>query len=328
MHRQLRTLGSIGAIACGAAWLCQPGMAAYPEKPISIIVTAAVGGSIDALSRQLGQFWETAIGKGFVIDNKEGGGGVTGVRYFMSRPDDGYSIMVCTEAHLTTALQKTDTFTLDDLDIINVQQFDPTSITVRADSRFKSIDDLIKEARANPGSLSWGSPASGSAALVGKLMAREFGLQVRFVPQDSGASSDTALLGGHVDFKLGTAAGDFAELGDKVRVLAIAAPKRVHFLPDVPTLDELAKKYGFKAVATLGTARIVAVRASLKAKHPDRYKQIVDSYKAAFHNPAYQEVLKKTGQAPATQFMIPAEANALMRELYEGSIKSRKEFGG
>jgi tripartite-type tricarboxylate transporter receptor subunit TctC len=315
-------------MALGVAALAEPALAQYPDKPINIVVTAAVGGSIDGLSRQLGQFWEPAIGKNFVIDNKEGGGGVTGVRYFMSRPDDGYTVMVCTEAHLTTALQKTDTFTLDDLEVINVQQFDPTSITVRADSRFKTIDELINEAKAKPGSLTWGSPTSGSAALVGKLWAKSFGLQVRFVPQDSGASSDTALIGGHVDIKLGTAAGDFAELGDKVRVLAVAAPKRLHFLPNIPTIDELAKKYGVEPIANLGTARIVAVRASLKAKHPDRYQRIVDSYKTAFHNAAYQEVLKKTGQAPATQFMTPAEANALMRQLYEGSIKSRKEFGG
>jgi tripartite-type tricarboxylate transporter receptor subunit TctC len=328
MLTHLRVLGSIAGVVLGAAFLAAPALAQYPDKPITIVVTAAVGGSIDALSRQLGQSWEPAIGKGFVIDNKEGGGGVTGVRYFMSRPDDGYTIMVCTEAHLTTALQKTDTFTLDDLEVINVQQFDPTSITVRADSRFKTIDDLIKEAKEKPNTLTWGSPTSGSAALVGKLWAKSFGLQVRFVPQDSGASSDTALMGGHVDIKLGTAAGDFAELGDKVRVLAIAAPKRVHFLPNVPTVDELAKKYGVEPIANLGTARIVAVRASLKTKHPDRYKQIVDSYKAAFHNPAYQEVLKKTGQAPATQFMTPTEANVLIRQLYEGSIKSRKEFGG
>jgi tripartite-type tricarboxylate transporter receptor subunit TctC len=309
--------------------LAHPVLAAdYPEKPINIVVSGAVGGSIDNMTRQLIQFWEQAIGKSFTVENKDGAGGITGVRYFLGRPDDGYNLLICTAAHAAGAIEKTAGLSTKDIDVINVQQFDPTTIVVRADSRFKTIDDLINEAKAKPNTLTWGSPSVGMAMMVGKLFARNLGLQVRFVPQDSGASSDAAILGGHVDFRLGTAAGDFAELGDKIRILAITGPKRLHFIPDVPILDELAAKHTLsQPIPYLGTGRLVVIHPSLKAKYPDRYKKLVESYKAAFHNPAYQEVLKKTGQANATQFMEPAEANKLFRSFVDDAIKYGKELG-
>ena len=111
-------------------------------------------------------------------------------------------------------------------------------------------------------------------------------------------------------------------------MLAHAGDKRLPYLPDVPTLNELAEKHKFKAIPVVATARLVVVHASLKAKHPDRFKKIADSYKAAFHSQGYQEVLKKTGQVRATQFMEPPAADKLARTLFENAIKMRKEAGG
>lgn len=318
--------GALCAIATGVALATAPA-AAFPDKPITIVVTASVGGSIDGLTRQLQPHWEKTLGKTFVIDNKEQASGVTGVRFFMSRPDDGHTIMICTEAHVNATLEKTDTFALKDIEFINVHQFDPVSITVLAD-RFKSIDELIAEAKAKPNSLSWGTPPTGAPAILGKLISRDWSLPLRFVPQSNGAAADTSLLGKHIEIKLGGAASDGTELGDKIRVLAHAGPKRLPYIPDTPTLDEVAQKHGLKPMPQLGTARLVAVHASFKAKHPDRFKILADSYKAAFQSPGYQEVLKKTGQARATQFYEPAEASTLAKTLFENGVKARKDLGG
>ena len=325
MSKGARFLGGIVA----ATMLAHPALAQdFPDRPINIVVSGAVGGSIDNMARQLIQFWEPAIGKGFTIENKDGAGGITGVRYFLGRPDDGYNLLICTAAHAAAAIAKTAGMSTSDIDAINVQQFDPTTIVVRADSRFKTIDDLIKEAKAKPNTLTWGSPAVGMAQMVGKLFARSLGIQVRFVPQDSGAASDTAILGGHVDYRLGTAAGDFAELGDKVRILAITGPKRLPFIPNVPIMDELAKNHSLsQPIPYLGTGRLVVVHPSLKTKHPERYKKLVETYKVAFHSAGYQDVLKKTGQANATQFMEPAEANKLFRSFVDDAVKYGKELG-
>jgi tripartite-type tricarboxylate transporter receptor subunit TctC len=310
----------ISALSGGAA------AETYPDKPITLIVTASVGGSIDALARQLAPIWEKKLGQRINVENKTGGGGIVGVRYFMQQPSDGYTVLICTEAHFTATMEKTSLKT-SDVELINMQQFDPTSFTVLETSRFKSLEDLVKEAQAKPNTITWGSPASGSAALVGKLVAKNWNVDLRFIPQAGGAETDTALLGGHVDVKVGTAAGDISELKG-VRVIAIAAPERLPFLPDVPTFNEVGAKFGFKEqIPSLGTARLVGVHATLKGKHPDRFQKLVDSYKAAFHDPAYQEVLKKTGQSIATAFYEPANATAKFRDLVDGTMKYRKDLG-
>jgi tripartite-type tricarboxylate transporter receptor subunit TctC len=328
MHRHFAWPRAAAGLIAFAAMLPGAGMAqGYPERPIAIVVSGQVGGSIDALSRQLAPVWEKAIGQKFNVDNKSGAAGITGVRYFMQQPDDGYTILVCTEAHFTAAMEKGGNLKSTDIELINMHQFDPTSFTVLDKSRFKSLEDLVKEAQQKPNTVTWGSPAVGAAALVGKLFAKNWKLDVRYIPQAGGAEADTALLGGHVDVKVGTAAGDISEL-QGVRVLAIAAPERAAFLPDVPTFNEVGAKLGFtNTIPSLGTARLVVVHASFKNKHPDRYRKLVETYKTAFHDPGYQATMKKTGQALSTSFYEPATATSRFRELVEDTLKYQKELG-
>jgi len=329
MFARFLSYGAVAGLAALAA-MSLPGSGVaqtYPERPITIIVSASVGGSIDALTRQLVPYWEKTLGGTFVVENKEGAGGITGVRYFLEQPDDGYTIMVNTEAHFTATVEKTGTVKAEDVEVINLQQFDPTTFTVLEPSRFKTLEDLVKEAQEKPNTITWGSPSTGSAAMVGKLVARNWDLDLRFVPQAGGAESDTALLGGHVDVKVGTAAGDTSEL-QGVRVLAVSSRERLPFLPDVPTFNEVGAKLGFKGeIPNLGTGRMIVTHASMKAKHPEIFQKLAESYKAAFNDPGYQEVLKKTGQALATRFQEPEAATEQFRQLVDDSIKYRKELG-
>ncbi len=328
MFRSIWAASAAGILALAVQAL--PGTASaqdYPDKPITIVVSASVGGSVDALARQLAPYWEKTLGQTIVIENKEGAGGITGVRYFMEQPADGYAVLVGTEAHFTAAAEKAVGFGSSDVELINLQQFDPTTFTVLETSRFASLEDLVKEAQEKPNTITWGSPPTGSAAIVGQLVTRNWKLDLRFVPQAGGAESDTALLGGHVDVKVGTAAGDVSEL-QGVRVLAVASSERMHFLPDVPTFNEVAEKMGFEKIPNLGTARHVLVRAEVKKDHPERFQKLAESFAAAFHDPAYQQALKDTGQALATSFHEPDESTARFRELVDEGLKYRKELGG
>lgn len=318
------------AAAVVATSLAVPGAASaqdYPSQPVRIVVSASVGGSVDALARQLAPYWEKTLGQKIIVENKEGAGGITGVRYFMEQPADGYTLLVGTEAHFTAAVEKTGEFGSSDVELINLQQFDPTTFTVLETSRFNSLEDLVKEAQEKPNTITWGSPPTGSAAIVGKLVTRNWKLDLRFVPQSGGAESDTALLGGHVDVKVGTAAGDVSELKG-VRVLAVASPERLHFLPDTPTFNEVAEKLGFEKIPNLGTARHVLVRSGVKTDHPERFQKLAESFDAAFHDPEYQQALKDTGQALATNFSEPEASTSQFRELVDDGIKYRKELGG
>lgn len=299
----------------------------YPERPVIIVISGQVGGTIDSMARQLLPFWEKALGQSLVIDNRSGGSGITGVRYFMEQPDDGYTIMIGTEAHYSASMEKDPNLKSTDIELINMQQFDPAAITVLETSRFATMEDLVKEAQANPGSISWGSPPTGAPALVGKLVANNWDLDFRYVPQAGGVESDTALLGGHVDFKVGTATGDSTELPG-AKVIAVASPERLAFLPDVPTLNEVGAALGLTGeIPSLGSARLVLTHASLKAEHPDRFEILASSYNAALQDPEYQKVLAESGQAAYLNIYTPDEATALFRGLVEDTIKYNKELG-
>ena len=120
---------------------------------------------------------------------------------------------------------------------------------------------------------------------------------MRFVPQSNGAAADTALLGGHIDIKLGGGASDGVELGDKVRVLANRGAEATGISAGCADARRgRARSTGSRRCRISARRAMWRCMPSLKTKHPDRYKVIVDSYKAAFHSAGYQEALKKTGQ--------------------------------
>ena len=326
MAHRLLVSRAIGGLFIAAALLGPASTHAqqFPQKPITIVVSASVGGSIDALARQLAPYWEKTLGATFVVQNREGADGITGVRYFMSRPDDGYTILITTEAHVTATAEKAG-LKPEEIELINLQQYAPTAWIVLESSRFKSMDDLIKEAREKPDTISWGSPPTGNPRIVGAAVQKAWNLRLRYVPQKSGAATDAALLGGHIDIKAGSAS-DVAEVKG-ARVLAVSARERVPFLGDAPTFNELVAKLKLGGtIPNLGTGRLIAVRSSLKSKRPEIFKKLAESYERAFHNPAYQDVLKKTGQSLVTQFRKPADATAQFRELVSESIKNRKTY--
>lgn len=304
----------------------EAGAQTYPDKPITIVVSGQVGGTVDAMTRQFAPYWEKALGQTIVVENKSGAAGVTGVRYFLEQPDDGYTVLIGTEAHYSAAMEKDANLKSTNVELINMHEFDPAVFTVLETSRFKSLEELVKEAQQTPKSVSWGSPPTGAPALIGKLVAKNWNLDMRYIPQAGGVESDTALLGGHVDVKVGTATGDSTELPG-ARLLAVAAPERLPFLPDVPTFNEVGTKLGLtQEIPSLGSARLVVVHAKLKAEHPEIFAKLAESYKAAFHDPAYQDVLKQTNKALAASFDEPDVATQKFRDLVENTIKYKKEL--
>jgi tripartite-type tricarboxylate transporter receptor subunit TctC len=312
----------VAAVATVAA----PGIAAaeYPEKPITIIVSASVGGSVDGLARALAPYWEKELGQSVVVENKEGAGGITGVRYFLEQADDGYTVWVGTEGHFSSTVEKTGTVKPTDLAIINMQQFTPTTWFVLESSRFQSLDDVVKEAKEKPDTITYGSPSTGNAVISGGFVEKEWGLDLRYVPQAGGAETDTALLGGHIDIKIGTA-GDINEL-EGIRALATASSERLKFLPDTPTFNEVGAKDGFPQMPNIGTGRLVAVHASVKEKHPEIFQKLAETYAAAFNNPEYQAKLEENGQALSTSLHTPEDATAAFIELINVSVESKAKY--
>jgi tripartite-type tricarboxylate transporter receptor subunit TctC len=333
-HRRIReelmfALLKTSSLALAAAALMLPAGAlaqAYPEKPVTVVISGQVGGTIDTLARQLAPFWEKHLGQPLVIDNRSGAAGVTGVRHFLEQPQDGYTILVGTEAHYSASMEKDPNLKSTDIELINMHQFDPAAITVLQTSRFKTLEDIVNEAKAKPDSITWGSPPTGAPALVGALVSKNWDLTLRFIPQAGGVESDTALLGGHVDFKVGTATGDSRELPG-AKVLAVAAPERLAFLPDVPTINEVGARLGLSEVPNFGSARLIITHASLKAEHPEIFDKLAVSYKAAIEDPDYVKLLTDSGQLDFLTFYEPARATELFRALVEDTIRYKAELG-
>jgi putative tricarboxylic transport membrane protein len=287
----------------------------YPTKPLKIVVPFGAGGSADGVARGIAQHLEPFIGVPVVVENRPGAGTITGTLNFLAQPDDGYTLLVSTQPQLSIASFRNQ-FKMDQIAFLNIQQYEPTQIMVRADSPHKTIQDLVAFAKANPGQISWSGTAIGSSRVVGETFFKQAGVEVRFIPFDSGGDSDLALLGGHVNAKAGGIASDLQGIGDKGRMLAVAADARVPYAPDVPTFDEVFKAQGID-VPKVGAARFLAVRSSFKEKHPDRFAKLAKAYSDMYHSEKFQAFLKSSGAAETAQFMTPEEATKEAKEMHD-----------
>lgn len=225
----------LGVLGCA-------GLAGYPEKPVEVVAWASPGGGSDLMCRTFTRALE-AIGfpQPLYVVNKPGGAGAVGMSYVQGKPADGYTILGVTNnlvfIPLTTPGFK---YSFRDFEPIIMFGFDPKYIVVAANSRFRTIEDLVNYAKAHPYKVNVGTFGPGSDDhIVGMLLAQAADVEFNFIPFDSGGEILAALLGGHIDAQV-------AELGEvkgqldagAVRVLAVATAERVKALPDVPTLRE------------------------------------------------------------------------------------------
>jgi putative tricarboxylic transport membrane protein len=315
----------IGIALVGSALMLSagPAVADYPERTVTLILPFAAGGGLDRMTRGLSRHWEKYLGAQVQVKNVPGAGNITGVRTFLASPDDGYTILMGTDPYLSTGVFRGGGYKISDFTFVNIQQFDPATLAVRAESPFKSLDDLLAAAKAKPGTVSWGTAVGGAPHIIGISLFEQMKLDVRFVPYQSGGPARLAVLGGHIDAVGGTTAADLAALGDKGRLLAVAGRTRFEKAPEVPTFNEVLAKYGV-SVPLLGSARYVAVHASLPAKHPDRYAKIVDSYRQTLESPEYREYLKQAGESDVTQLLTPDEATRQFQEMFVTMQKFEK----
>lgn len=302
-------------LVCAAIVLAQAGTAvaqSYPTREIQVIIPFDAGGSVDRMIRALAPYWEKELGVPLVLQNYSGAQGQVGFeRFYRTRPD-GYTIMVGTEPYLSASILRGASYDLDDFDILNVQQFDPVAITVPANSPYRTLADLLEAIRANPGKLAWGVEPGGWDYVVGHLIFDALGLEVIEVFYDGGGPLRVALMGGQIDFSLGSAAGDMA-MGDRARVLAVSGTRPFPGWPEAEVLNEALKPYGV-SVPNLGSVRFVAVHSSLKEQYPDRYQTLLRTYEAAISNPQFIERSRESGVELVTQFVGPEASNAQVRE--------------
>lgn len=232
-------------ILCVAALLllgAGTAFAAYPERPITYIIAFNPGGESDITARLQEPVLEEILGVPINVSHKPGGGGAVAWSEFQrTAKPDGYTVIGVNIPHIIgqPMLRKDSGYETDNFAHIMWFHFTPNALIVRADSPFKTLKDFIDYAKANPKVVTVGGSGTHSANHLETLrLEREAGIKLTYIPHTGTGPLPPAILGGHLTCLMNYSMLP-AQLGDKVRVLAVAADERVETMPDVPTFKEL-----------------------------------------------------------------------------------------
>ena len=260
--------------------------AEYPTKPISLVIQYPPGGSTDLTARALANGAKKFLGQPVICENKAGGGGTVGVAIVASKPADGYTIGIVTSSPtMAFHMGKLNFHPLNDLTPIMRWGNYLFGITVRADSQFKTMKDVMQYIKQNPEKLSYGSPGVGTPPhLAMEELSMVAGVKFTHIPSKGIAENNTALLGGHID--LISDSSGWAPLVDagKFRLIAIWSEKRCERYPQVPTIKEIG--YDVVARRHLGVIGPKGMPKPIVARLADAFKKSMDE-------PEFIEVMKK-----------------------------------
>jgi tripartite-type tricarboxylate transporter receptor subunit TctC len=219
----------------------------YPKGPIQLVIPFGPGGATDIFWRTLGDYFSKTIGAPLAIVNKPGGGGIVGMSSVVNAKPDGYTLCAGNSDTLNITPLFTKDLPFDTLNDVNymvkVANF-PQSLVVRTESPFKSLDDVIAYARANPKKLKGSTPGKGTNPYMA-LQLLNYEAKADIIPVNfTGAGENiAAVLGGHVDLAAIAVPPVKAQVtSGKIRMLAIFSKQRHPAFPDVPTAYEKGYK--------------------------------------------------------------------------------------
>lgn len=270
-----------------AATFCILGaaQAAYPDKPIQVIVPFPPGGSVDPIARAIQTgMQEKLSGASIVVLNQPGAGGTLGTGRVARADPDGYTIGITTVGPLTTQPHRAKlSYGLDDFEYVCRTHVTPQVLAVPENSPFKTLKDFIDHARANPGKVVMSSTGIGSLPhLAAVELGQVAGFQWLHVPSKGDSDAARLALGGEIT---GWVAGvqTLVQLSPRIRALGILEPERNPAMPDVPTMKEQGVP-----LSAAGWGGLVVPKGTPKAI-VERLSQACDH---AAHTPAFEAILK------------------------------------
>ena len=227
----------------------------FPSRPVTIVVGYTPGATSDLLARTMAERLNAAWGQSVIVDNRSGVGGNIAAGYVARAPADGYTLMVGTDAIMTSNV-----FLYKNTPFDPVKDFAPITnaganiicLAIHVDLPVNSVAELIAYAKANPGKLQYGSSGVGSPHhLAGELLRQKTGIEIVHVPYRGGGATINDLLGGHIKvafLSLSTAVPHLTS--GKIRIVAVVEKSRYAAMPDVPTIGETVP--GFEMSSWLG----------------------------------------------------------------------------
>jgi tripartite-type tricarboxylate transporter receptor subunit TctC len=284
--------------------------AAYPDKKIRVIVNQSPGGSSDLTARLLVQHANPYLGGQMYVENVTGASGAIGTERAATSPPDGYTLMLLVTNTVIGPFTVQGFPPIESFDPVCLIAKDPTLFVVKADSRFKSIQEFVSFAKAHPGELNIGNAGIGSATyLASEAFNFAAGIKVKEIAYKGSGPALVAAMGGHVD---GVSAGGSEVLthvqANQLRPLVTYGEKRSRLYPNFPTAKELGYNMTFEQWRGVGLP---------KGTPEDVKKILVDAFRKTVESEQFKKNVEQSGLE--LSFLGPKEFGAWLREQSEAT---------
>ncbi|HTN49788.1 MAG TPA: tripartite tricarboxylate transporter substrate binding protein [Burkholderiaceae bacterium] len=292
----LRFVAALAALCTIAPAIAAEPSAAYPDRPVHLVVPFPAGGGADSLARLIMPRVSKALGQPIVIENKPGAGGNVGAEYVARSVPDGYTLLYGTNGtHAINASLYRELRFDPFKDFIPVSRMTEiaTMLVVNPQVPVKSVAELIQYARAHPGELNFGSAGNGTTShLAGELFKTQAGIDIVHIPYRGGALAMTDLIGGQVQMMVEVMPNAYPQAREgRVRGLAVATASRFPGAPELPTIAESGLP-GFEASAWDGIFVPAGTPAAIVARLNAAIRQALD-------DPELTAALLSRGARPA-----------------------------
>ena len=306
------------AFFVGALLIAAQAHAQYPEKPLRLIVGFSAGGPTDLPARYIADKLGTALGQRVIVENRTGAGGQIATQDVLSKPRDGYSLLLCTHFEgINLAIYKNAAYTLADIAPVTQISLYYYAAAVANSVPVKTWEEFVAFAKANPGKLNYGMTGRGSAQEILALeLGKLTGIEMTGIAYKGGADVMNDLIPGRLQFYVSPTLGVLPHYkAGRLRLIAVTSPERLAAAPEIPTLVEKGLpfvRYGWLGVcAGGGTPEQIIARLNREIG-------------AIVRSAEYRELIEKAGSVALAS--TPEELGRILRETYEQTARIAREF--
>ena len=291
---------------------------AFPDRPITVVVPFGVGGSADRMTRTMSNFLAEELGQPINVINRPGAGTLIGANYFLTRPDDGYTVLASgfSPYLINTVLNGSADYGVEDFAYLNFQWFDEDLIALYRGATYQNLEELLEAIRTKPKTVR-GAVVKGSAGhLTANLLLEANGIppeNLNLVAYNSGGLARAAVAGGVVDFIIISARG-CEGIAEYLRPLAVNNDVPNEYW-QVPPLNDLLAPLGTRVPVLPGSIRGYATSARFREQYPERFEVLQQALSDALANPQLQELLDQA--SIGRRWIGPDASLNLMRENFE-----------
>jgi tripartite-type tricarboxylate transporter receptor subunit TctC len=294
----------------------------YPNRPIKVIVPFSPGGAVDGPMRAIAEQLGKRLKQQIIIENKPGAGATIGSESVAKAPADGYTLLLASQTNAISATLYTGRLNfnpIDDFDPVMLIGREPGVLVVNAATPYKTVADLVADAKANPGKINYASSGNGSGQhLFAAMFASMSGINLVHVPYKGSGQATNDLIAGVVPMAVPGAQAMVKHIeGGKLRALATTGETRAKALPDVPTLAESGLK-DYSAYVWMG---LLAPKGTPKPI----VDQLNRELKATLATPEVQGFMQRAGIEVVGS--TPAELNTYFREERDRWARVIKDIG-